>query len=150
MTTRDTLNSRQQRFVDAIVLGKSGTQAAITAGYSERGADVTAARLLVNVKVAAVLAERQAAITEKVQITAEWVTGRAIEIVQRCMQAEPVTDRRGEPIEGEWQFDATGANGALKLLALRFPEFSQKHEVKSINLNIDVAMGKDIDDRDAS
>jgi hypothetical protein len=37
------------------------------------------------------------------------------EIRDRCMQAKPVLDRKGMPT-GEYQFDATGATAAIKLL----------------------------------
>jgi cysteine synthase len=36
-------------------------------------------------------------------------------VVERCMQAEPVTDAKGE-LTGEYRFDASGANQALRML----------------------------------
>jgi len=44
----------------------------------------------------------------------EWVISRLMSVAERCMQAEPVKVK-GE-VTGEYQFDSTGANHALKLL----------------------------------
>lgn len=51
----------------------------------------------------------------KTGLTREWVISRLMTVVERCMQAEPVTDKKGEPT-GEYLFDATGANQALRML----------------------------------
>ena len=45
----------------------------------------------------------------------EWVIKRLMSVVDRCMQAEPVVDKKGEPT-GEFKFDSAGANAALKML----------------------------------
>lgn len=51
----------------------------------------------------------------KTGLNREWVITRLMSVVDRCMQAEPVTDGKGEPT-GEYKFDASGANQALKML----------------------------------
>lgn len=51
----------------------------------------------------------------KTGLDREWVISRLMSVVDRCMQAEPVLDRKGEPT-GEFQFDSVGANQALKML----------------------------------
>jgi len=48
-------------------------------------------------------------------LTREWVISRLMNVVERCMQAEPVLDSKGSPT-GTFEFNATGANNALKLL----------------------------------
>lgn len=50
----------------------------------------------------------------KTGLDREWVITRLMSVVERCMQAEPVMVK-GEPT-GEFQFDATGANQALRML----------------------------------
>lgn len=45
----------------------------------------------------------------------EWVISRLMQVVDRCMQAEEVKDKEGQPT-GEFKFDASGANQALKML----------------------------------
>ena len=51
----------------------------------------------------------------KTGLDREWVISRLMTVVDRCMQAEPVLDKEGSPT-GEYNFDATGANQALKML----------------------------------
>lgn len=50
----------------------------------------------------------------KTGLDREWVISRLMKVVDRCMQAEPVMVQ-GEPT-GEYKFDSTGANNALKML----------------------------------
>ena len=45
----------------------------------------------------------------------EWVISRLMTVVDRCLQAEPVTDNEGAPT-GEYTFNAAGANQALRML----------------------------------
>lgn len=51
----------------------------------------------------------------KTGLDREWVISRLMTVVDRCMQAEPVLDRKGEPT-GKFQFDSAGANTALRML----------------------------------
>lgn len=51
----------------------------------------------------------------KTGLDREWVISRLMQVVERCMQAEQVVDKKGEPT-GEYQFDSSGANTALKML----------------------------------
>ncbi len=57
MPRRSELNARQRRFCEEYLIDLNGTQAVIRAGYSPNGADVAAAKLLVNARVAALVAE---------------------------------------------------------------------------------------------
>lgn len=69
------LASKHEIFVKAYLADpkRNGTKAAIKAGYSKKSAHAEASRLLKNVKVAAILAENQAKIAAKLDITAERV-----------------------------------------------------------------------------
>ena len=51
----------------------------------------------------------------KTGLDREWVISRLMSVVDRCMQTEPVLDKKGEPT-GEYGFDAAGANTALRML----------------------------------
>lgn len=51
----------------------------------------------------------------KTGLDREWIITRLMRVVERCMQAEEVLDKQGNPI-GEFQFDASGANAALRML----------------------------------
>ncbi|MAO03585.1 MAG: terminase [Citromicrobium sp.] len=65
------LTPKQQRFVEEYPTDCNGKQAAIRAGYSAPTAEVTASRLLSNVKVKAAIDERLAALAEKAGVTQE-------------------------------------------------------------------------------
>ena len=54
------LTPRQARFVDEYLIDLNATQAAIRAGYSERGAHVPGAELLTNRKVSAAVEKAMA------------------------------------------------------------------------------------------
>lgn len=72
-TKQGKLNPRQARFVQEYVVDCNGTQAAIRAGYSRRGASQQASRLLANAKVQAALRAELAAATKRVHITQDMV-----------------------------------------------------------------------------
>ena len=70
------MNDRQQRFVDAYLIDPNATQAAITAGYSEKTAYSQGQRLLKNVEIAKALTKAQEKRAERTQITADAVVER--------------------------------------------------------------------------
>jgi phage terminase small subunit len=74
-------NTRQERFVLAVVEGKSGSQAYRLAGYcaAERSAEAAASRLLRNGKVATRLEELRRELAEKTEITVETVKRMLLE-----------------------------------------------------------------------
>ena len=109
------LTPKQSRFVEEYLIDPNGTQAVILAGFSERSAASTAVRLLRNPKIQKAIAEGREKIGEQTHIDQAYVLNRLAEIVERCMQHEPVRDRSGEPT-GEYRFDSRGAVKALELL----------------------------------
>lgn len=114
------LNARQQRFVAEYAIDMNATQAAIRAGYSEKRAAVTGSELLKQPEILTALAEVHRKVAVRVQeriqapavASAAWIVQQAVEVVGEARAAE--------------QYSA--ANGALALLAKRYPEFSEKHE----------------------
>ena len=67
------LTPRQQRFVDEYLIDLNATQAAIRAGYSPKGAEVSASKLLRVAKVSAEIAKAQAKRAERTHITQDRV-----------------------------------------------------------------------------
>ncbi|RYZ46976.1 MAG: terminase small subunit [Myxococcaceae bacterium] len=65
------LTARQERFAQEYLVDLNGKQAAMRAGYSERGAEVTASKLLTNPKVRAVVDAAKAARAERVEVKAD-------------------------------------------------------------------------------
>ena len=68
-----TLTARQQRFVDEYLIDLNATKAAIRAGYSENGAEVTGSKLLRVAKVSEAIAKAQESRAERVHITQDRV-----------------------------------------------------------------------------
>ena len=135
------LPPKRQRFVDEYVIDSNGTQAAIRAGYSPKTAGVQAESLLKIPDIREALDEKLAEIRKKNELTVDYVIDRAKKIIERCMQAEPVYDRIGDPT-GEYKFDAAGANGSLKILAKYLGMETTKHEItgkdgEAINIRYD-------------
>ena len=72
-------------------------------------------------------------ISEKAEISAEYVLNSLVSVAERCQQAEPVMIRDGRDwVEsGEYKFDSAGANRALELLGKHLALFTEK----VININ---------------
>lgn len=58
----------------------------------------------------------------------QWIIERFVTIAERCMQIEPVYDRKGRPI-GQFSFNPQGAIKALEMLGRTMAMFKDKVEV---------------------
>lgn len=67
------LTPKQMRFVDEWLIDFNGKQAAIRAGYSAKTAEVTAAKLLRNVKVQAEISRRQKDLQKRTEVSQDRV-----------------------------------------------------------------------------
>ena len=76
----DELKPKQRKFVEEYLTDLNATQAAIRAGYSAKTANEQAARMLAKVSVQAAVAESQAKLAERTEITQEMVLRRWWEI----------------------------------------------------------------------
>lgn len=114
------LNEKQKQFCEEFIIDFNGTQAAVRAGYSPNTANEQAARLLANVNIQAYLKELIENRNKRMRITQDEVVANIVEVMQRCMQAKPVTfmGRQVKDEEGNnlWRFDSQGANKALDML----------------------------------
>lgn len=119
------LNAKQQRFVDEYLIDLNATQAAIRAGYSEKTANQQGPRLLVNAGIQQAIEAGKAKREERTQITADYVLNTIVDTVERCKQAKPVFDRKGDPVLTETQqgglaqayvFDSKGVLKGCELL----------------------------------
>jgi phage terminase small subunit len=108
------MTPRQVRFVQEYVKDCNGTQAAIRAGYSQNGAHVAGQRMLRNVAVKAAIAERQAVIAEKAELSAV----RVLEELRRLAMADLLScfDERGhlKPLK-DIPADARAAIASVKV-----------------------------------
>lgn len=111
------LKPRLRRFAEAIASGKRACDAALIVMPKSRAPNKLGWKLRNIPLVKAAIEELEAMTMEEAGITRLGVLLRMNEVANRCMQAEPVRDRKGEPIEGEYTFDSAGANRALESLA---------------------------------
>lgn len=135
------LNAKQARFAQEYLVDLNATQAAIRAGYSEKTAKSQGSRLLTNADVQAAIAAGREKLAERVQVSQEWVLKNLVAVAERCMQAEPVLDREGNPT-GEYQFAHAGANKALELVGKHLKMFTDKSEV---DLTVDARVRAEVE-----
>lgn len=95
---KEELSARQERFVNGIVRGLSGKQAAIEAGYSAKTAEATASRMLRIVKVKAAIDERRTVAAEKAVVDASFVMTKLREVVEVGTRTYQKVDFMGDPL----------------------------------------------------
>lgn len=131
------MTPKQEAFAREYMIDLNATQAAIRAGYSEATAAEQASRLLKDVKVAAIVQAAMDARSERTEITADYVLTTILETIERCKQAKPVTDRKGEPMLVEtpdgamvpaYTFDSGAVLKGAELLGKHLKLFTEKHE----------------------
>lgn len=129
------LTAKQQKFADEYLIDLNARQAAIRAGYSENSATEIGCENLTKPNIAIYIAARQKVLAEKAEITQEWVVERFKQISDRCMQAAPVLNRKGEQVfvenaDGEmvpaFVFDSSGANKSTEMLGKHLGMFNDK------------------------
>jgi phage terminase small subunit len=81
---------KQERFVSEYLLDLNGTQAAIRAGYSERGADVQAVRLLGNARVKVAVQEAAAKQHQRLELNADTVLGELMGVAYAKVPVEDI------------------------------------------------------------
>lgn len=74
------LTPKQERFCQEYVIDCNATQAAVRAGYSEKGANSKGAQLLANISISSRIRQLQMETAKKINITREWITNELIEI----------------------------------------------------------------------
>lgn len=132
------LTPKQQRFVDEYLIDLNATQAAIRAGYSEKTANEQGARLLVNVSVKQAIEAGMKKRSEETGIDAKYVLETIVDTVERCRQAKPVYDRKGNPVLVEtssggiapaYTFDSNGVLRGCELLGKHLGMFIERKEI---------------------
>ncbi len=117
------LNPRQKKFVEYYLANGNATQAAVAAGYSPGNAASQGSKLLRDPAVQAYRRELEQKLFDQMGISRAWIGRRLVEIVDRCMQAEPHmswdSSQHQYVPDGEWAFNT---NGALKALAELYRE----------------------------
>lgn len=131
------LSDKQRRFVLEYMKDLNATQAAIRAGYGKKGAKVAGHRLLTNVNVQSELNQRRNKQETRTEITSDFILYGILDTVQRCRQAVPVVDKKGNHVhieneDGElvpaYTFNALGALKGFELLGRHKKLFTDKVE----------------------
>jgi len=113
----DMLTVRQEKFCQEYVANGGNATNAYKAAYSTGNMKPETInnkgyKLTKQDDIWARISEIRKKIEEKSNVSAVWVRERLVEIVERCMQAEPIFDADGKPT-GEYKFDSSGANKAI-------------------------------------
>jgi len=122
------LTIKQERFVQEYIKDGNASQASIRAGYSSAAAKEIGSRLLTYANVYEAIKEANKMRSERTNITNDYVLTNLKDIVERCMQNEPVLDKDGNET-GVYKFNANGANKSLELLGKHLQMFTDKMEV---------------------
>jgi phage terminase small subunit len=154
------LTARRALFVKLLLADKTrnATNAAKGAGFSEKTAYAAGSRLLKQVEIQEEIARQTAEHGKKLDISAEYVLATIKETIERCRQAEPVLDRKGNPVfievAGEhdenctegcekdhsklvpaYRFDSLAVLKGAELLGKHFQLFNDKPSEKTDRLN---------------
>lgn len=110
------LSDRQERFCKEFIIDLNATQAAIRAGYSEKTAKQIGSRQLTKVDIQVRLSELQAKPLKKLEISAESVLQKFIEIRDRCLDP--------------YNYDPSNALRANEALGKHLKLFTDKIEIE--------------------
>jgi phage terminase small subunit len=129
------LTEKQKRFCEEYIIDLNATQAAIRAGYSEKTAKEIGYEHLTKPHIQEYISELKKKVSERLELSVDWVVNRLKDISDRCMQAEPVMifdpDSRSYVESGEYKFDSSGANKATELLGKHLGAFEKDNKQKS-------------------
>ena len=135
------LTRKQKKFVEIYAQnpGLSNTRIAIKAGYTSNPASARTGvvETMANPGVIKAIETERERIQRKTGVNQGYFVDQVKGLLERCTQAEPVRDAKGEAT-GEWRFDSAGANGALEKLAkwLGAYEIDNKQRAGGVSLQI--------------
>jgi phage terminase small subunit len=142
------LTHREELLAQEYLVDLNITRAGIRAGYSPKWAHKAASRAFLKPEVQERVQELFAQREQRTQITQDYILKNLRAVAERCMQIEPVLDRKGEQVwvetpDGQmapaYTFQAQAANKSLELLGKHLGMFSEKHDVNlsgGITINI--------------
>ena len=125
----------EQQLVDTLLTDpyRSQTKALmkLRPNASSAAASVEASRIMSDVNVRSYLKYCIESDHEALVATKSYVQMNLRVVAERCMQVEPVFDAKGQPT-GDYKFDASGANTALKLLGQTIGMFKEESRIKIV------------------
>ncbi len=129
------------KFADKYFETDNALESAIYAGYSPKTAKEQGYKIKERDDVKQYLAEQREKYAKKAGIDKEWIIERFKNISDRCVQAEEVLDKNGNPT-GEYRFDSAGANKATEMLGKIIGSFEKDNEQKKVDVNINLSKEK--------
>lgn len=116
----DAIKGKELHFCEEYIVDYNGTAAARRAGYPDKSAAKKASQLLRRSDIRAQVEKLQQERSERLCVKQDYVLQQALEILQKCQAAVPVTawdyDSHQMVETGEYQFDSKGACRALELI----------------------------------
>lgn len=135
LAQRFQISDFEQQLVDTLLTDpyRSQTKALmkLRPNASPRAASVEASRIMSDVNVRSYLKYCIESDHEALVATKSYVQMNLRVVAERCMQVEPVLDAKGQPT-GDYKFDASGANTALKLLGQTIGMFKEESRIKIV------------------
>lgn len=141
-------NLKHEAFCQEWIKDMNGTHAAIRLGLKPKSASVMASRWLAKVNVKSRIQELIAEKAGESGINAEWIIIKLKQLVERCMQPEPVmvwdpdlgqfvqkTNEEGNLL---FEFDSSGANKALELLGKHVGLFEKDNLQRQTVINVNI------------
>lgn len=132
------LSAKHKRFVAEYLIDRSATQAAIRAGYSKKTARQIGSKLLTKVDIQQLVNNGEEKLREKLQISQEYVLETIHDTIERCRQAKPVLNKKGEQVYCEdpkgdvlpaYTFNSNAVLKGSELLGKHLGMFTDKLEV---------------------
>lgn len=127
------INDFEREFVDILMTDpyRNQTKALLKMRPDAKSASAKteASRIMSDVNVRSYMQYCIEANHKALVATREMIQFNLKAVADRCMQVEPVLDAKGQPT-GEYKFDASGANQALKLLGQTIGLFKEESRIK--------------------
>ena len=136
------MTPRQQRFVEEYLIDLNATQAAIRAGYSPKTAGQMGDENLKKPQIKAAIDAAMAERSKRTEISQDYVLNVIKETVERCSQAVPVLDKKGQPVfvktpDGElhpaYKYEPFAVLKGAELLGKHLGLFTDKMELSGKN-----------------
>ena len=135
------LNDKQKLFCKEYLVDLNATKAALRAGYSKNTAYSTGSENLKKPEIMEYIKKLMDKRCKRVEYTQDDLLKDLIEVKNRCMQAVPVKNMRGNQVIDEngnnvWKFDANGANKALDSIAKHIGFYEKDNNQKQTPANL--------------
>ena len=110
------LTPKETRFKDFYLVNLNATKSAALAGYSNKTARQQGSRLLSKAAIQAAIAEGEAALAERNEVTQDYLVEKTKEILEHALTPVQAKDRYGKPTGPEMR-QLSAANTAIFNLA---------------------------------